>query len=72
MALLKLSVIKSNDGVDLQGGALVNANAKLRFINVASIIDAFPTATNGAFVRYNDPTSIDAKEVTVLEAASSF
>lgn len=72
MALLKLSVIKSNDGVDLQGNALANANAKIRFINVLSIIEAFPTATNGAFVRYNDPTSVDAKEVTALEAASTF
>ncbi len=50
---------------------LAAAAAKPRYINPTSIIDATPTAANGAVVRYNDPSSAIAMKVTVTQAASS-
>jgi len=67
--LTKISVIQSSDGIG-NPTPLTSTTYKTKFIYKPNIIEAQPTATNGAFVRYNDPTSAVAKEYTVLEAAS--
>jgi hypothetical protein len=67
--LTKISVIQSGDGIG-NPTPLTASTYKTKFIYKPNIIEAVPTDTNGAFIRYNDATSATAKEYTVLEAAS--